>query len=286
MLEKQSDFIRAPLSNVPPPDELRQALPYHIHGCGRFYTADKYYTKRDGLRNYLLLYTTDGCGQMHYQGKTCLLKPGSAVVIDCSAYQEYNTLPGSIWNFYYLHFNALSMEGFRGLLLDQLTPIPLRSPQEGERMMRKLYQLSFLATTASYIQQSNLISNLLTEMVCSLEDQTSSHLPNRKDIADLAEYIRTHFQQELHIDDFMELTNLSRHYLIHTFEKQIGMSPYRYLHLCRVKHAQILLKTTDMTVTQIAENVGYHSAAIFIRRFKAFLGTTPTAYRGQATPQE
>lgn len=286
MLEKQSDFIRAPLTNVPPPDELRQSLPYHIHGCGRFYTADKYFTKRDGLMNYLLLYTTEGCGQMHYQGESCLLKPGSAVVIDCSVYQEYNTLPGSIWNFYYLHFNALSMDGFRGLLLDQLTPIPLRHPTEGERMMQELYQLSFHTTTISYIQQSNLISNLLTEMVCSLEDQSAPRPQGRKDMTDLAEYIRTHFQQQLHIEDFMKLTNLSRHYLIHTFEEQIGMSPYRYLHLCRVKHAQILLKTTDMTVTQIAENVGYHSSAIFIRRFKALLGTTPSAYRAQMTLQE
>ena len=86
----------------------------------------------------------------------------------------------------------------------------------------------------------------------------------------------------MHIDDFMRFTSLSRHYLIHVFERQMGMPPYRYLHMCRVNQAQVLLKTTDLPVAEIAERVGYNSAAVFIRHFRSFMGVTPGVYRSES----
>ena len=257
---------------------FQRSLPFFAHSCGVFYAKEKYFTKRDQFPSYLLIVTTEGCGELRYKDEYCLLKPGSAVVIDCNEYHEYNTKSDEIWNFYWTHFDGLSMDGYCDLLFKKLTPVPLRNPALAQELMRDLYALSFAPNTLNYLQQSNIFSNILTEMVCSLPMEQTVKRP-RKDIETLMSYIQTNFHQDLHIDDFMQVINLSRHHLVRLFEKELGITPYRFLHLCRVKHAQILLKTTAMAVQEIAYEVGYSSATVFIRHFKSFTSLTPQTYR-------
>ncbi len=282
MLEFQMDSRESCRTVEMTPDEFQQSLPFYLQECGFWRMGDRYYTKRDALNSYLLLVTTEGAGRMSWNDGSCVLEPGSAVLIDCNGYQEYATLPGSIWGFYYIHFQALSMEGFRNIFLRRLTPIRLRRPEKFTEEIERLYHTSAQTNAVGYISLSNHLSNLLTELVHSLASGgTKENQLNRADMAGLAEYIRQHAAQPLHLDDFIRYTNLSRHYLIHVFERQFGMPPYRYLHLCRVNQAQQLLKATELTVEEIAEQVGYSSAAVFIRHFKSFFGMTPGGYREQ-----
>lgn len=108
----------------------------------------------------------------------------------------------------------------------------------------------------------------------------------REDIARLASFIRENFVEELHIEDFVKETHLSKHHLIRLFEKQTGVTPYRYLNLCRVRHAGKLLRHTDIPVAAIAYGVGYNSATVLIRHFRAVCGMTPGEYRRRWAAQE
>lgn len=259
---------------------LQRSLPFCAVSCGKFYAGEKYFTKRDCLNNYLLLVTTYGTGKIICKGQTCLLKPGNAVIIDCNIPHEYQTATHDVWHFYYLHFNALSFAGYGEFFLNTLTAIPLSSFHRICDLIEKLYHLSFCYDTKTSIIISNIISDILTEMVCSCSDADKTNMQSvRKDIQALKEYISEHFTNELHIADFMEQIHLSRHYLIHIFKKQIGISPYQFMHMCRIHHAQSLLIHTDQSISQIAENSGYNSTTVFIRHFKAFQQMTPKEYR-------
>lgn len=283
MVEFYLDYKKGSKSHGFTPEDFQETLPFHALDCGFFAMGDRYYTRRDGTENYLLIVTVDGRGKMTWNGASCVLEPGSAVLIDCNIYQDYRTVPGEEWSFYYLHFQALSMEGYRNIFLRRLTPVKLRMAEPVKEWMEQIYQSSFHTNAAGYIRISNYISNLLTEMVCSLADDKESDTQlNRADISDLAEHIRKHYREDLHIEDFMRFASLSRHYLIHVFERQMGMPPYRYLHMCRINRAQILLKSTDLSVAQIAEQVGYNSVAVFIRHFKSFIGVSPGVFRNES----
>lgn len=282
MVEYLLDMYKNSKANSVTQNSFQQSLPFCVASCGELFATDKYFTKRDGLDNYLLFVTVDGLGKMTCNGQTCLLEPGSALIIDCNNSQDYRTAENHTWHFYYLHFNALSMSGYSNLLFKQLTPVILRQPDYVVKIMEEIYRLSFGSESKTYIQLSNHISNILTEMVCSLSDgDYAGTLSYREDINALQKFIQNNFQSELHIDDFMKHTNLSRHYLIHTFKRQIGISPYQYMHMCRINHAQKLLTTTDMSISQIAEISGYNSSAVFIRHFKFFNKTTPAKYRSE-----
>ena len=280
MLEFRLDFRRTPRARTLTPADFPQTLPFYAVSCGEYDVGEGYFTRRDELNNYMLLLTLDGCGSMAWKGQNCLLEPGSAVIIDCNIFQEYSTVSGGTWHFLYLHLGALSMEGFRGALLDRLTPVILRSPRTVQEKMEQIYDASLRSDAVTLIVISDCIAGILTEMVCSLADALEQEtVLNRPDIAELSEFIRTRFYEDLHIEDFMKQTRLSRHYLIRVFERQMGMTPYRYLHMCRINEAQRMLTSTSMNVEEIAFGVGYRTPAVFIRHFKSFHGITPAEYR-------
>jgi len=280
MLDFFLDLSNESKTNPVIPNSFLSSLPFTISVCGEFYAGKKYFTKRDQLNNYLLLVTVEGTGKMIHKGQTCILKPGTALVVDCNILHEYRTEECDLWHFYFVHLNALSMSAYNNLLLNKLTPVTLKDPDYVFNLMKELYNLSFVSDARTYIMISNIISNILTEMVCSLSDENDkTALSDREDINMLKDFIRDNFKKDLSVDDFMRLTNLSRHYLIHTFKREVGMPPYQYLHLLRINFAQSLLTTTDMTISEISEKSGYNSPAVFIRHFKFFNKTTPQKFR-------
>ncbi len=67
---------------------------------------------------------------------------------------------------------------------------------------------------------------------------------------------------------------LSRH-----FRQQVGTTLLQWLLAARVRRAQLLLETTDLSVEQVAIQSGFGSAVTLRNRFARSVGTTPTAYR-------
>jgi len=57
------------------------------------------------------------------------------------------------------------------------------------------------------------------------------------------------------------------------------MTPAQYLKLLRLLEAERLLKTTFLSVKEIANRVGITNASHFVREFKRVYGVAPTAYR-------
>ena len=67
--------------------------------------------------------------------------------------------------------------------------------------------------------------------------------------------------------------------LSHKFKEQMGCNISDYILTCKMNHACTLLRSTEETVADIAEKVGYSQYTSFVRQFKRQKGVTPTAYR-------
>ena len=72
---------------------------------------------------------------------------------------------------------------------------------------------------------------------------------------------------------------ISETYLRRLFHAQLGMSPKRYLIKYRVNQAQIMLKTTSASQTEIAQACGFSDVKYFRAAFKAESGLTVSQYR-------
>ncbi len=54
-----------------------------------------------------------------------------------------------------------------------------------------------------------------------------------------------------------------------------------YVRVCRMKRAKDMLTTTELSVTEIGNALGYINISYFIRSFKEYVGTTPALYRSE-----
>ena len=92
-------------------------------------------------------------------------------------------------------------------------------------------------------------------------------------------HLEKHVDRDVRLDELTGLTGLSASTLNRAFKKAVGLPPLAYHGRLRVLLAADLLRTTDLTVAQIADRTGYGSANYLSRQFRRSIGLSPTAYR-------
>ena len=105
-------------------------------------------------------------------------------------------------------------------------------------------------------------------------------------IAAVIQWMENHTGSSGQIEELAASVNLSASRLRHLFKQETGTTPTHYLRDLRLRKAELLLRTTFLSVKEIAGRVGLGSGSHFVREFKKAYGVSPTIYRssaGQAT---
>lgn len=97
--------------------------------------------------------------------------------------------------------------------------------------------------------------------------------------AEVQDYIRRHYADDLSLDDVSYRVNISPYYFSKLFKNETGMNFIDYLTEVRMEHAKRLLAETDRSVKEICRAVGYSDPNYFSRSFKKNVGVTPTEYK-------
>lgn len=85
------------------------------------------------------------------------------------------------------------------------------------------------------------------------------------------------------LESLAEKALMSRSSLSDAFRQHLGESPMRYLTKWRMNEAKRMLKTTQLSVAQIADKSGYESEAAFRKAYKNTLGEPPGTVRASKT---
>ena len=106
-----------------------------------------------------------------------------------------------------------------------------------------------------------------------------------KEIDNIKQYIREHFSEKITLEDLSKIVNINKYYLIRLFKQQTGLSPIDYLIHVRLSEAEKLLTQTEITISKIADVVGFHSPSHFSKTFKESNHMTPSAFRRKFNSQ-
>lgn len=87
------------------------------------------------------------------------------------------------------------------------------------------------------------------------------------------------YESEIVISNLAEELDVSVNHLITQFRKETGMTPGKYLKRERLQHATWLLTTSNLSIQDIAIQVGIFDANYFTKQFYQEFGETPSAYR-------
>jgi AraC-like DNA-binding protein len=92
-------------------------------------------------------------------------------------------------------------------------------------------------------------------------------------------YIHQHYSQPVSLKAIADAAHVSVSECTRSFKKTIRMTPYEYLITYRIKKSCDFLLSSDRTITEIAELVGFNHVNHFIQSFKKQHHQTPRAYR-------
>ena len=95
----------------------------------------------------------------------------------------------------------------------------------------------------------------------------------------LRDYIDAHLADKVTLGDLSDVACLSEFHLSRMFRASFGMPPNAWIAERRADLARALLRTTTLSVDEIAMRTGYANPSHFGHRFRAAVGASPLAYR-------
>lgn len=111
--------------------------------------------------------------------------------------------------------------------------------------------------------------------------------PERPAVADIEDrrlkrviaHVDDHLAEDLSLKDLAGVAAMSPYHFARAFKVATGASPLQYVINARIDRARVLLRTTRLTVSQIAFRTGYADPGRFSRHFRNRIGVTPSGFR-------
>lgn len=115
-----------------------------------------------------------------------------------------------------------------------------------------------------------------TDLSVSAEPQLTT---GNRQCAAVKRYIDQHFKEALSLGQLAEKAHMDKYYLAHTFKEEYGTSPINYMITRRIVESKYLLAETDLSLSQIAQLLGFSSPSYFSQAFRKNQGLSPIDYR-------
>lgn len=265
--------------------------------------------------DYIFYIVTMGEMFFNEDGKDYHLKKG-----DCFLFEpgklHYGTQK-SIYNILYFHFKAKNVvteeielldwqqkaqEENKNWLTDKLDVvensiiIPKHSNFSDHTVFLNIVKLAEKAIENQMIRLENfntLCSVNVTETFIEIYRQfvfAACKRSNKKTgttylINDVMAYLNANFHRKLTGEIIEKELMYNFDYLNQLFRKKLDTSVFKMLENIRIETAKRFLKTSNLSLEQIAENVGYKNEAYFSKVFKQHTGYSPSKYRGRVKEQ-
>ena len=245
---------------------------------------------------YELYYIYSGECYFFVKDRSFLVQKGNIVLINAYDIHCATITPNQKTNRIVLFFRKAFLEEFLGTVgtahilacFQKGVPIIKASPQE-QHSLEALLQTMVAERQNKEDDYYTYLCTSLIQLLIVLnrhqDHQESSSLSyansSHKIISEITGYINNNYAKDLTLTSISELFYISPYYFSRIFKKHTGFTFIDYLNGVRIKEAQKLLLNTQMSISDIAEAIGYKSNTHFGRVFKSITGMTPLAYKNR-----
>ena len=123
-----------------------------------------------------------------------------------------------------------------------------------------------------------LIIRLMRSTGLSVPAESQTPAGHRQ-CAAVRRYIDLHFKESLTLEQLADEAHMNKFYLSHAFKREYGVSPINYMISRRLEESKYLLAETDLSMSQIAQLLGFSSLSYFSQVFRKTQGISPMEYR-------
>ena len=196
-----------------PPLESRD-LPFYILAWGHFYVGEKYYVEREGMEDFLLIYTSSGEGILTYAGKTLEVKEGQAFVLNMAEYHCYRTVPLNQWEILWFRFNGTAagkyVQLINGDAYNLITPVDTKDILEIFNQIPEMIGKSMI----HYVQISMMTTNILTRLLLEKQFVGEERFPsNQRMSVQVMEYMDKHYNRPIHVNEISKVFHINVYHI-------------------------------------------------------------------------
>lgn len=260
---------------VDTPSEFAQQALYYITSCGRFFTEYGYEIQRENYHNHMLFYILNGRLSVTCEGRTMVAEKDEIGFINCHVPHEYHTIGNT--EFLWVHLEGGNTNQFYQHILSRYGGFVFQHPCKAEFQTMLLQLLSSYQTGQLFTEAEK--SQRLYTMLMRLLDGAANGNKEQSVLETAAQFMRANISKPVTLQEIAASVNMSHYHFSRLFKKAYGYSPYEYLLLARINKAKHLLKTTDLPIKTVAQQVGYLNASTFSSAFTAKVGLPPKTFR-------
>ncbi|MBB6669623.1 AraC family transcriptional regulator [Cohnella nanjingensis] len=253
--------------------------------------------------DYELLYLERGQLEIRIEDAFHAMKPGDIVLFKPAKEHEFLGSVGECW-MPHIHFDAVHGEDFDevpinfktwaecseaerrmvrpDILGDQLRlPDLIRIDNHGEVLdnLHRLIRSYDRPDEDAALLRKMLVLRILYAILKGLEERGDPLLRRHRQALDrAAAYIADHYAADIRLSDLAKQATLSLYHFSRLFKLRYGVSPHRFQMRYRMDRAKELLLYSRLSMSAIAEKIGYANVYAFSKAFKQMENVPPSQY--------
>lgn len=243
---------------------------------------DRWREERHPIDYNKFYYICEGDGWVQTGEKSFFPKKGDLVLIPANKDHAYAPINDHYYKKYWCHFTATI--GHKNLFEVFDFPNIVKVEDNHQWLVQSFQQL------IDYERQDDIASILkakavLLEIIGYFLEKTKAkelsiyQSPSIEKLELLLAYIDNNLDQPITVEQLADVVHLQVNYFIKFFRSHLGSTPMTYVKGQRLEKAKAYLTASDLSISQIGQQVGYMDVSYFSSQFKSYTGMTPSFFR-------
>lgn len=258
----------------------KELVSLSVYNVG-FQKCDPLYQWGPGIRDhYLIHYIISGKGIYKVQGTTHELSAGDCFLVYPKEQVIYQADADDPWEYAWVGFTGSDAAMIlRATDFSNNNPV-IKDIPYGDDVKRQILHI-YDARGNEFEHAVEMTGRLYTTLALFMHGASSSSTQNTSQsyVQKGIEFITANYSYPITVEDIADYVGLSRSHLFRSFQTVLGMSPKEYLTGFRIRQACYLLEHSSLSITAIANSIGFDNSLYFSKAFHKRKGMSPKEYQ-------
>jgi AraC-like DNA-binding protein len=218
-----------------------------------------------------LYFCRSGDGAITNGSQTCRLMPGRIYLVPLNVTYDYMCTSLEL---FYIHFTLDLLPGKD--LFDEKNEC--MSETFSQKNIEEIYNAFTSRRLDSVLYCKSIITRALSRFARHITLKNQYNNPDKK-IISILEFVQDNLTAQLRVADLVKQVGCSESSLVRIFKNITNQTPKSFINNQILTRAKKHLVLSNMTVKEIAYELGFHDEFYFSRFFKKMTGTPPSKYR-------
>lgn len=241
--------------------------------CGITHPDKNYEIMRTNSKTACIEYIDKGCGTVTLDTVTFHPCEGDTYFLFSGQTQHYYSDKDTPWEKYFINLSGPLVEELcKGYKIEDVNHFKGLNTKEELMEIIDIVKSSDGDCTGEIL---GILNKIFYKMHCHIKiNSANNSLPYK-----MRDFLDMYITEKINMDQLYQFASKSESQAIKIFKKEFGITPYKYLCQKKIGLAKSMLKSTNLSVKEIAFRLNYADEYYFSNAFKQKVGISPSEYR-------